>query len=117
VRELRSVHVDDYNVELREDGAFLGDRANKKAFQAMLDTCDTPYYVQVDEDMLLHPDAVRRLHASMRLTSDGVDADSADSPFLICSEKLDFIAYPTRPQSTTAQYSSQELLLPTGSVL
>ncbi len=36
-RELRSVHVDDYNVELREDGAFLGDRANKKAFQAMLD--------------------------------------------------------------------------------
>jgi len=36
-RELRSVHVDDYNVELREDGAFLGDRANKKAFQAILD--------------------------------------------------------------------------------
>ena len=35
--ELRSVHVDDYNVELREDGAFLGDRANKKAFQAILD--------------------------------------------------------------------------------
>lgn len=35
------------------------------AFQAMLDTCDTPYYVQVDEDMLLHPDAVRRLHASI----------------------------------------------------
>jgi ROK family len=36
-RELRSVHVDDYNVELRENGAFLGDRANKKAFQAILD--------------------------------------------------------------------------------
>jgi hypothetical protein len=36
-RELRSVHVDDYNVELREAGGFLGDRANKKAFQAMLD--------------------------------------------------------------------------------
>jgi hypothetical protein len=36
------------------------------AFQVMVDTCDTPYYVQVDEDMLLHPDAVRRLHASIR---------------------------------------------------
>jgi hypothetical protein len=35
------------------------------AFQAMLDICDTPYYVQVDEDMLLHPDAVRRLLASI----------------------------------------------------
>ncbi len=36
-RELRCAHLDDYNVELREDGAFLGDRANKKAFQAMLE--------------------------------------------------------------------------------
>jgi len=36
------------------------------AFQAMLDLCETPYYVQVDEDMLLHPDAVRRLHANLR---------------------------------------------------
>ena len=36
------------------------------AFQAMLDACETPYYVQVDEDMLLHPDAVRRLHANLR---------------------------------------------------
>jgi len=36
-RELRCARLDDYNVELREDGGFLGDRANKKAFQAMLD--------------------------------------------------------------------------------
>jgi len=36
-RELRSLHVDDYNVELRDNGEFLGDRANKKAFQAVLD--------------------------------------------------------------------------------
>jgi len=37
------------------------------AFQRMLDECATPYYVQVDEDMLLYPRAVRtlyeRLHA------------------------------------------------------
>ncbi|HLX28335.1 MAG TPA: glycosyltransferase [Casimicrobiaceae bacterium] len=36
------------------------------AFQAMLDGCETPHYVQVDEDMLLNPDAIRRLHASMK---------------------------------------------------
>jgi hypothetical protein len=32
------------------------------AFQRMLDECRTPYYVQVDEDMLLHPYAVRTLY-------------------------------------------------------
>lgn len=36
------------------------------AFQRMLDTCETPYYIQVDEDMLLRPDAVRRLHGLIR---------------------------------------------------
>ena len=35
------------------------------AFQRMLDDCRTPYYVQVDEDMLLHPHAVRTLHAAI----------------------------------------------------
>jgi hypothetical protein len=32
------------------------------AFQRMLDECTTPYYVQVDEDMLLYPPAVRTLY-------------------------------------------------------
>jgi len=32
------------------------------AFQRMLDECTTPYYVQVDEDMLLYPQAVRTLY-------------------------------------------------------
>ncbi len=31
------------------------------AFQRMLDDCTTPYFVQVDEDMLLEPHAVRTL--------------------------------------------------------
>jgi hypothetical protein len=35
------------------------------ALQQMIDRCTTPYYVQVDEDMLLFPDAVRRLHAAI----------------------------------------------------
>lgn len=32
------------------------------AFQAMIDRCTTPYYVQVDADMLLHADAVWSLY-------------------------------------------------------
>ncbi len=32
------------------------------AFQAMMDQCSTPYFVQVDEDMLLYPHAVRTLY-------------------------------------------------------
>lgn len=36
------------------------------AFQLMMDRCKTPYYIQVDEDMLLHPHAVRVLHDRIR---------------------------------------------------
>lgn len=32
------------------------------AFQRMLDRCTTPFFVQVDEDMLLHPHALRTLY-------------------------------------------------------
>jgi hypothetical protein len=35
------------------------------ALQQMLDRCRTPYYVQVDEDMLLYPQAVRTLFERM----------------------------------------------------
>jgi hypothetical protein len=40
------------------------------AFQRMLDTCATPYYVQVDEDMLLYPHAVRTLYERIAATDD-----------------------------------------------
>ena len=36
-RELRRVVVDSYNIELRDGDSFLGDRANKRVFQAMLE--------------------------------------------------------------------------------
>ena len=42
------------------------------AFQAMLDQCETPYYVQVDEDMLLYPDAIQRLHDELRGAPDDI---------------------------------------------
>lgn len=36
-----------------------------RALQCMLDRCRTRYFVQVDEDMLLYPHAVRSLHARL----------------------------------------------------
>jgi hypothetical protein len=42
------------------------------AFQSMLDRCTTPFYVQVDEDMILRPSAVRRLHQRMKASADDV---------------------------------------------
>lgn len=42
-----------------------GVRPLSAALQQMIDRCRTPYFVQVDEDMLLHPHAIRLLHARM----------------------------------------------------
>lgn len=36
-----------------------------RAFQLMLDHCETPSYVQVDEDVLLFPWAIRTLHMAL----------------------------------------------------
>lgn len=36
------------------------------AFQQILDRCTTPFYVQVDEDMILYPQAVRMLYERIR---------------------------------------------------
>ena len=36
------------------------------AFQQMIDRCRTPYYVQVDEDMLLKPHAIRTLYECVK---------------------------------------------------
>jgi hypothetical protein len=48
------------------------------AFQRMLDDCRTPYFVQVDEDMLLYPHAVRTLHAAMTGAGPDVAIVAAD---------------------------------------
>jgi glycosyl transferase family 1 len=48
------------------------------AFQRMLDECRTPYYVQVDEDMLLYPHAVRTLYETMRDAGSHVAIVAAD---------------------------------------
>jgi hypothetical protein len=42
------------------------------ALQAMIDRCGTPYYAQVDEDMLLVPDAIARLYDALVRAPDRV---------------------------------------------
>ena len=48
------------------------------AFQRMLDDCRTPYYVQVDEDMILFPHAVRTLYERIESADDTVAIYAAD---------------------------------------
>ena len=48
------------------------------AFQRMLDECETPYYVQVDEDMLLYPHAVRTLYERISAAAPNVALFVAD---------------------------------------
>ena len=44
----------------------LGVSPMSAAFQAMPDRCRTPYFVQVDADMVLKPEAVRKLYSEIR---------------------------------------------------
>jgi hypothetical protein len=48
------------------------------AFQRMLDDCRTPFYVQVDEDMLLQRHAVRTLHDTIEAAGSNVALYSAE---------------------------------------
>lgn len=43
-----------------------------KAFQNMIDECDTEYYIQVDEDMILNPDAIETIFNSLKKSDKNV---------------------------------------------
>jgi glycosyltransferase involved in cell wall biosynthesis len=49
-----------------------------RAFQRMLDECETPLFVQVDEDMLLYPHAVRALHELIGASDENAAVAIAD---------------------------------------
>lgn len=40
-----------------------------KAFQMMIDECKTPYYIQVDEDMVLKDNAIRTMYKDIKVAS------------------------------------------------
>ncbi|MCP4327896.1 MAG: glycosyltransferase family 4 protein [Alphaproteobacteria bacterium] len=42
------------------------------ALQHMLDSCETPYFVQLDEDMLLYPDSIQELYKKISATDEKV---------------------------------------------
>jgi hypothetical protein len=44
-------------------------RPMNKAFQSMLDSVTTPYFIQVDEDMVLYPDAAARMLKAIKESS------------------------------------------------
>ncbi len=48
------------------------------AFQRMLDDCRTPFFVQIDEDMLLYPEAIRTLHATLAAAPEDLVMYAAD---------------------------------------
>jgi len=51
------------------------------AFQQMIDRCRTPFYVQVDEDMILFPEAIERLQIMLE--------QSAPDTAIICAPLWD----------------------------
>ena len=73
---LPAVELDTYNIELRDDEGFLGDRASKKAFQAILDEMRTPLR-KIDSDpfgdLPSNEISKRKLDEALR----GDDADAA----------------------------------------
>ena len=43
-----------------------------KAFQQMLDTCTTPYFIQIDEDMILKDTAIMTMYNNIKLTDNKI---------------------------------------------
>src|SRR3978361_2375173 len=51
VSRLPSVDIDSYNIELKDDDGFLGDRASKGAFQRILDGIRKPLKTNGDDPL------------------------------------------------------------------
>ena len=56
---LPSVEVDSYNIEIKEDGEFIGDRASKGAFREILERWRADFQVEAlsDRELLPHFEA------------------------------------------------------------
>ena len=60
-----------------------------KAFQRMIDVCETKYYIQVDEDMVLFEDSILRIYHSLSES----EANIASCSFRLRDSHLDFNIY------------------------
>jgi len=61
---LRALEVQDCSFELE---TIRNVAPMDVAFQRMLDTCKTRYYIQVDADMILYSDSIRKMHQEMAI--------------------------------------------------
>lgn len=73
----RSSYIECLNHVKQQDCSFKLDIIDKvaplsSALQCMLDMCTTPYFIQVDEDMILNKDAVRRQYENIIKSPDKV---------------------------------------------
>jgi len=59
------------------------------AFQQMLTRCETPYYVEVDEDMVLNPDAIEKMYDAITNT----DPKCSMVAFRLLDVHIDFVIY------------------------
>jgi hypothetical protein len=74
-RELPAVLVDSYNVELREAGGFIGDRASSRAFRSILDDWRDRLRRIADDPLGERPtDKVQRRELDMLLVKGDVEA-------------------------------------------
>src|ERR1700730_281139 len=74
-RELPAVLVDSYNVELREAGGFIGDRASSRAFRSILDDWRDRLRRIADDPLGEQPtDKVPRRELDMLLVKGDVEA-------------------------------------------
>jgi len=55
------VDVDSFNIELKDDDGFLGDRASKGAFREILDTLRKPLKKKRRRSLRVRPETSRRI--------------------------------------------------------
>jgi glycosyltransferase involved in cell wall biosynthesis len=60
-----------------------------KAFQEMIDTCETEYYIQVDEDMILEENSIETIYESIKSSDDNI----CNVAFKLRDIHLDFNIY------------------------
>ena len=60
-----------------------------KAFQKMIDNCETDYYIQVDEDMILFEDTIEKIYDRFIITEDNISTIA----HMLNDNHLDFDIY------------------------
>ncbi|WP_322515107.1 ROK family protein [Rhodopseudomonas palustris] len=107
---LPSVDVDTYNIELKDDDGFLGDRASKGAFQRMLDASRKPLRKNGDDPLGKKPTE----EISKGTLEDAVNGDDLHAAALVHGAIEEFaqeLAYVTRRFLKTKAWADTECIV------